>query len=142
MALGSSRMGREMGVPCPWPLLSDSTSYASATSLNFLSANSLLSGFLSGCHCRAFFRYLQEVVSEGWVRGQKQALPTMEQNGPFRPLVRHRPFPTQIVSTPAARGRLCCHVLRSPSLSPSPLQPVLGAVVAADDHVSLRKPQS
>lgn len=59
-------MGHEggvMGTARAQALLSDSTSYASATSLNFFSANSLLSGFLSGCHCRAFRRYLQEVGS-------------------------------------------------------------------------------
>lgn len=39
-------------------LLSDSTSYASAISLNLCSAYSLLSGFLSGCHFSAAFLYL------------------------------------------------------------------------------------
>lgn len=38
---------------------SDNTSYASATCLNFLSASSLFSGFLSGCHFSASFRYLK-----------------------------------------------------------------------------------
>mmetsp|Transcript_34518 Transcript_34518/g.78822 ORF Transcript_34518/g.78822 Transcript_34518/m.78822 type:complete len:234 (-) Transcript_34518:155-856(-) len=36
---------------------SDRTSYASATSRNFFSASSLLSGFLSGCHRMASLRY-------------------------------------------------------------------------------------
>lgn len=39
-------------------LLSESTSYASAISLNLCSAYSLLSGFLSGCHFNAAFLYL------------------------------------------------------------------------------------
>lgn len=50
MKWGGGEGGVGAALPCPQPLLSDSTSYASATSLNFLSANSLLSGFLSGCH--------------------------------------------------------------------------------------------
>mmetsp|Transcript_20078 Transcript_20078/g.35187 ORF Transcript_20078/g.35187 Transcript_20078/m.35187 type:complete len:223 (+) Transcript_20078:421-1089(+) len=37
--------------------LFESTSYASAISLNISSASSLLSGFLSGCHCTASFLY-------------------------------------------------------------------------------------
>ena len=39
---------------------SDNTSYASATCLNFLSASSLFSGFLSGCHFSASFLYLKK----------------------------------------------------------------------------------
>lgn len=111
MALGSSRMGREMGVPCPWPLLSDSTSYASATSLNFLSANSLLSGFLSGCHCRAFFRYLQEVVSEGVGQRTKASTSHHGTARPISPISPPRSFPHSDSVHPGSQGRLCCHVL-------------------------------
>lgn len=51
-------------------LLSDSTSYASAISLNLCSAYSLLSGFLSGCHFSAAFLYLHR----GAVMGTQQPL--------------------------------------------------------------------
>ena len=43
---------------------SERTSYASAMSLNTLSASSTLSGFLSGCHLRAILRYLER--EKGW----------------------------------------------------------------------------
>lgn len=46
-------------------LLSDSTSYASAISLNLCSAYSLLSGFLSGCHFSAAFLYLHRQAAMG-----------------------------------------------------------------------------
>lgn len=52
-------------------LLSDSTSYASAISLNLCSAYSLLSGFLSGCHFSAAFLYLHR-----WT-----AMPTQQLSG-------------------------------------------------------------
>lgn len=54
-----------------WYKPSDRTSYASDSSLNFFSASSLFSGFLSGCHLRASLLYLNEERGKDdgcWVR--------------------------------------------------------------------------
>lgn len=106
----------------PWPLLSDSTSYASATSLNFLSANSLLSGFLSGCHCSAFRRYLHEVGSEGKVKGQTSHFSPQSRVTHF-PTGHRCPFPTHIPVPPVAGAASAAGFPWSPPLSPLPPAP-------------------
>lgn len=98
--------------------------------MNFLSANSLFSGFLSGCHCRAFRRYLQEGV-KCWhfPPGNRMTHFPISQ-----PLSFHRSAQsTQLLGLPL----LPCFN----GIPVCPLQPVVGLLVLADDNVRERKPQ-